>query len=144
MSMRLHLVRHGEVHNPERILYGRLPGYRLSRAGRAMAQAAADSLVADGRPVTDLRCSPLQRTQESAEPFASAFGLTPFIDARIIEPSNVFEGRRMSVALRNPLNWRHLRDPDLPSWGEPYARIADRMLAAMDDAASSPDGDVVL
>ena len=28
----VHLVRHGEVHNPERILYGRLPGYQIGRA----------------------------------------------------------------------------------------------------------------
>ena len=30
----VHLVRHGEVHNPDGILYGRLAGFHLSEAGR--------------------------------------------------------------------------------------------------------------
>ena len=34
----IHLMRHGEVHNPEGVLYGRLPGYRLSERGAAMAR----------------------------------------------------------------------------------------------------------
>ncbi|GAA4479048.1 histidine phosphatase family protein [Microbacterium panaciterrae] len=141
---RLHLVRHGEVFNPDHVLYGRLPGYHLSDAGRRMAQAAADHVVGLDRPVTQLRCSPLERTQESAEPFATAFGLVPRLEERIIEPWNVFEGTRMRRALMNPWNWRHLRRPSVPSWGEPYVSIADRMRAAMDDAWHEADGgDVV-
>ncbi|MFE6995778.1 histidine phosphatase family protein [Microbacterium sp. NPDC057659] len=143
-ASRLHLVRHGEVHNPEHVLYGRLPDYHLSEAGRGMAQAAADHVTALGRPVSTLRCSPLERTQESAAPFAAAFGLAPVLEERIIEPWNFFEGRRMRKALRNPLNWWQLRDPNMPSWGEPYESIADRMVAAMDDAWDATDeGDVV-
>ncbi|MDQ4215655.1 histidine phosphatase family protein [Microbacterium capsulatum] len=141
---RLHLVRHGEVHNPDHILYGRLPGYHLSEAGRVMAQAAADHVAGLGRPVSALRCSPLERTQESAEPFTAVFDLTPRLDERIIEPTNVFEGTRMRRALMNPWNWRHLRRPSLPSWGEPYASIAGRMRAAMDEAwDAAGGGDVV-
>jgi broad specificity phosphatase PhoE len=143
-ASRLHLVRHGEVDNPAHVLYGRLPGYHLSEAGRRMAQAAADHVAALGRPVSGLRCSPLERTQESAEPFAAAFGLAPRLEERIIEPWNVFEGTRMRRALMNPWNWRHLRRLSEPSWGEPYASIAARMRAAMDDAWHEADGgDVV-
>lgn len=144
-ASRLHLVRHGEVHNPEHVLYGRLPDYHLSEAGRVMAVAAADYVAALDRPVTELRCSPLERTQESAAPFAEMLGLTPTLDVRIIEPANVFEGKRMSRALRNPLNWWHLRRPAVPSWGEPYRSIADRMLTAMDERWDASDaGDIVL
>ena len=131
---RLHLVRHGEVHNPDRVLYGRLPNFRLSDAGRGMARAAAEHVQALGRPVGTLICSPLQRAQESAEPFTELFGLEPVIDERVIEPTNVFEGTRMRRALMNPINWRHLRAPRRPSWGEAYTSIADRMLRAMDAA----------
>ncbi|MDR6867316.1 broad specificity phosphatase PhoE [Microbacterium resistens] len=142
---RLHLVRHGEVHNPGRVLYGRLPDYHLSEAGRRMAQAAADHVVGLGRPISEIRCSPLERTRESAAPFAASFALTPVIEPRIIEPANVFEGRRMRRALLNPVNWWHLRRPSVPSWGEPYASIAARMRAAMDEAWERADGgDVVL
>lgn len=142
---RLHLVRHGEVDNPARVLYGRLPNYRLSAAGREMARAAASYVHDLERPVASLICSPLQRTRESAEPFTELFGLAPVIDERVIEPTNVFEGKRMSRALLNPLNWRHLRDRDLPSWGEPYAQVVARMRAAMDAAwTAAPLGDVVI
>ncbi|WP_298037418.1 histidine phosphatase family protein [uncultured Microbacterium sp.] len=142
---RLHLVRHGEVHNPDRILYGRLPHYRLSDAGRQMARAAAEHVASLGRPVTELRCSPLQRTQESAEPFTEIFGLDAALDERIIEPANVFEGTNMRRSLRNPRNWWHLRKPSQPSWGEAYVSIADRMERAMDSAwDETPNGDVVL
>ncbi|WP_345800185.1 histidine phosphatase family protein [Microbacterium sp. AZCO] len=142
---RLHLVRHGEVDNPRRVLYGRLPGYGLSADGRHMAQQAADYVGRLTRPVTGLVCSPLQRTRESAEPFAARFALEPVIDERVIEPTNVFEGRRMNRALLNPGNWRHLAQPAVPSWGEPYVQVIARMDAAMRDAWNSVEsGDVVI
>ncbi len=142
---RLHLVRHGEVHNPERILYGRLPNYELSEAGHRMAEAAAAYLDAEERPVRALRSSPLVRTRQSAAPFHERFGLDPVVDERVIEPWNVFEGTRMSRALRNPWNWRHLLRPSRPSWGEPYVDIAARMREAMDAAWDGADGgDVVI
>jgi broad specificity phosphatase PhoE len=143
-ASRLHLVRHGEVHNPKRVLYGRLPGFHLSKAGRRMAQAAADHVASLDRGVTELYSSPLERAQESAEPFAARFDLVPEIDIRVIEPTNVFEGTQMRRSLLNPLNWWHLREPSLPSWGEPYSSIAERMLSAMGEAWRAADhGDVV-
>lgn len=142
---RLHLVRHGEVHNPRRVLYGRLPNYRLSAAGRKMARQAAEYVHGLQRPIGALVCSPLQRTQESAEPFTQLLGIAPVIDERVIEPTNVFEGKRMRRALLNPLNWRHLRHPETPSWGEPYAQVIARMDAAMTDAwTRTSSGDVVI
>ncbi|MDZ8276799.1 histidine phosphatase family protein [Microbacterium aquimaris] len=142
---RLHLVRHGEVYNPRGVLYGRLPGYGLSSAGRDMARAAAEWVQASGREVGSLTCSPLQRTRESSEPFTDLFGVDPRIDERVIEPTNVFEGRRMKIALINPFNWRHLRKPAIPSWGEPYAEVIVRMNAAMTDAwKRTESGDAVI
>jgi broad specificity phosphatase PhoE len=137
----VHLVRHGEVENPRRVLYGRLPGFGLSAEGRVMAKAAADFLA--GKDVTVLRSSPLERTLESAEPLAAQFGLEAQVDDRLIEPWNHFEGMTFGVgngSLRRPGHWKHLRNPFLPSWGEPYAEIAARMLAAMSDAAQAAHG----
>ncbi|MDX2376025.1 histidine phosphatase family protein [Microbacterium sp. LRZ72] len=142
---RLHLVRHGEVFNPTRVLYGRLAGFGLSDDGRDMARRAAEHVQRLDRPVRTLISSPLQRARESSEPFTELFGLEAVIDERVVEPMNVFEGKRMRRALLNPLNWRHLRDRDLPSWGEPYAHVVSRMRQAMNqawDAAAS--GDVVI
>jgi broad specificity phosphatase PhoE len=141
-------VRHGEVFNPQRVLYGRLPGYRLSDLGLLMAEAAAANLVERGRPVARIVASPLQRAQESAGPIARAFGLPVDTDERIIEPANRFEGKRMrgpGGALRDPRNWPSLANPSRPSWGEAFTSISARMLAAIDDAFHSVDaGDVVL
>ena len=40
----VHLLRHGEVHNPQGILYGRSTGFHLSERGRAMADRVADRI----------------------------------------------------------------------------------------------------
>jgi broad specificity phosphatase PhoE len=141
----VHLVRHGEVFNPDGVLYGRLPGYRLSTLGRDMARAASDALVASGRPVGALISSPLERTRESAEPIGTAFALTLDLDERLIEPHNHFEGTVMKHQMRNPLNWPYVINPWRPSWGEPYARILSRMRDAVDAAFDRVDhGDAVL
>lgn len=132
MKTLVHVLRHGEVHNPDRILYGRLPGFRLSELGVQMAQAAAESLA--GGDVAHVVASSLERAQQTAAPFAGAFGCPVTTDDRLIESANWFEGKRVSVgdgALRNPRNWWVLRDPRTPSWGEPYVDVAARMRAAL-------------
>lgn len=152
MPRRLHLVRHGEVFNPDRVLYGRLPGYGLSERGARMAERTAAHLQGLKRPIAALYTSPLQRTQESAAPIAKRTGLEPQLDARLIEGENVFEGGRMrgpGGQLRQPRNWLKLVNPFTPSWGEPYRSIVARMDAAMHAAADAADaagldGDIVL
>jgi broad specificity phosphatase PhoE len=137
----VHVLRHGEVYNPKRILYGRLAGFRLSELGHQMAKAVAQALAE--RDVTHVFASPLERARETAEPIAAQFGLTTEVDERLVESGNWFEGRRFSVgdgALRDPRNWWVLRDPVTPSWGEPYKLIADRMFAALQAARVAAEG----
>jgi broad specificity phosphatase PhoE len=127
----VHLLRHGEVHNPDAVLYGRLPGFRLSDDGRQMAVDAAKAL--EGRDITAVIASPLQRAQETARPTAEMLGLEIRTDERLIESENVFEGKQVGVGdgvLKRPQYWHHLRNPFVPSWGEPYVVVARRMLAA--------------
>jgi broad specificity phosphatase PhoE len=141
----IHLVRHGEVFNPDHVLYGRIPGFGLSDLGKAMAKESADSKI--GRPVTRLYASPLQRAQESAAPWATNFGLEILTDERLIEPWNLFEGTAGfgAKALRNPRLWPKLRNPLQPSWGEPYVSIAARMLEVIEAAWSATEsGEVAL
>ena len=137
----VHLVRHGEVENPHRVLYGRRPGFHLSADGRVQAKAVADFLA--GRDVTVLRSSPLERALETAEPLSAEFGLAVVVDERLIEPWNHFEGMTFGVgdgSLRRPRHWRHLRNPFRPSWGEPYGEVEARMRAALHDAADAARG----
>lgn len=141
-------MRHGEVFNPDRVLYGRLPGYELSPLGQRMAEAAASELQREGRPLAALYALPLERAQQSAAPVAEAFGLEIVTDARIIEPTNEFEGSVKSgagSAMLNPRYWYRYRNPFRPSWGEPYRSMAERMNAAMNAAwAAEPEGDIVM
>ncbi len=137
----VHLLRHGEVENPDQIIYGRLPGYHLSANGQSMARAAED-FFAD-RPVGALFSSPLERALETARPVAERLGLPVVIDERLIEPWNHFEGLRFGVgdgSLRRPAHWPHLINPFLPSWGEPYRQIVARMLAVMAAARVAAGG----
>ena len=117
----VHLLRHGEVFNPEKVLYGRLPGYRLSETGEAMALAAAEWLA--DKDLTRVVSSPLERAQQTAAPIAGKLALPIDVDDRLIEAGNAFEGLRVGVGdgtLRSPQHWWKLRNPLRPSWGEPY------------------------
>jgi broad specificity phosphatase PhoE len=143
MSVRtiVHLVRHGEVHNPEGVLYGRLPGYHLSELGHTMAKRVAETIR--DRDITHVVASPLERAQETAQPTADALGLDIVTDARVIESGNVFEGRKFSVGdgiLKRPGTWRYLWNPWRPSWGEPYKAVVARMMAAVYDARDTARG----
>jgi broad specificity phosphatase PhoE len=141
----VHLVRHGEVFNPDGILYGRIPGFHLSELGHRMAASAAASLA--GHDVTAVYASPLQRTQESAEPWAKAFTLPIVTDDRIIEPFNRFEGRKFEFGpqvLTRPASWPWIMNPLKPSWGEPFVSVAARMLDAIEDAWANADGGEVV
>lgn len=141
----VHVARHGEVHNPTGILYGRLPGYSLSERGRQMADALAE--WAEGQGITALHCSPLQRAQETIAPIAARLGLSVTTDERLIEAENVFEGLKFGVgdgALRKPSAWRHLWNPFRPSWGEPYTAQVDRMTAAIHAARDRAIGGAAL
>ncbi len=137
----VHLLRHGEVHNPDGILYGQLPGFRLSDDGVRQAEAVAAYL--SDHDVVHVAASPLQRAQQTAEPIAARHGLDVVTDEQLIEASSLFEGTAISVGdgtLRNPRHWPKLYNPFRPSWGEPYREIASRMLAAAHRARDRATG----
>jgi broad specificity phosphatase PhoE len=137
----VHLLRHGEVYNPQGILYGRASGFVLSDRGRAMAERVAERI--GDRDITHIVSSPLERAQETAAPLARVRGVVPVLDERVIESTNIFEGQPFTVGkslLRRPSIWRHLVNPFKPSWGEPYRQVADRMWAAVEDAREAAEG----
>jgi broad specificity phosphatase PhoE len=139
----VHLVRHGEVENPTGVLYGRLDGFGLSVRGHRMAELAAASLA--GHDIRSVTASPLQRTRESAAPWISRFGGELEVDERLIEPTNRFEGINMRRDLpRRPDLWRHLHNPQLPSWGEPFRSVQARMMAVISATWASVDGGEVV
>lgn len=137
----VHLLRHGEVHNPHRILYGRLPGYHLSDLGRRMADLAADHL--GDHDVVHVVSSPLERARETAAPLAEAHGLEVSVDERVVEAGNRFEGLDVAGGkgfLRHPQMIPFMLNPFRPSWGEPYVEIVERMRLAIVDARAAARG----
>lgn len=137
----VHLMRHGEVHNPDGVLYGRRPGYHLSELGRQMADRVAEHLAS--RDITHVVASPLERAQETATPVAKSHGLELASDVRLIEAANIFEGKTFGVgdgALSRPANWKHLTNPFRPSWGEPYVDQVVRMMGALNAARDAARG----
>lgn len=131
----IHLMRHGEVHNPLGVLYGRIAGYNLSDLGHEMAAKVAESLK--DNDITHLVASPLERAQQTAQPLADILKLDIQTDERVIEAGNKFEGVTFGTgagSLWRPKNWWLVRNPLRPSWGEPYVEIAARMRSAIRDA----------
>ena len=147
MGSTVHVMRHGEVENPEKILYGRQPGWHLSQRGHEMAQTVAEwSKQFD---IGALHVSPLERAQETAAPVSAAHKVAITTDPQLIEAANIFEGKKFELGsgvLRHPRMWRHLYNPAKPSWGEPYEEQIARMLKAVfaaRDAAKGKDAWIV-
>lgn len=137
----VHLLRHGEVYNPDGILYGRRDGFHLSPLGVKMAERIAERV--GGRDITRIVSSPLERAQETAAPLAAAKGLEVALDERVIESGNWFEGMqfgRGDSPLKSPRTWLRLWNPWKPSWGEPYKEIVARMMAAIEAARTAAEG----
>ena len=141
MAQTIHFVRHGEVHNPEKILYGLQPGWRLSDRGNEMA-----AVIGDWSTKLDLgaiHSSPLQRAQETVAPIVAKHKLSLTTDKNLIEASNIFEGKKFELGsgvLRHPSSWRYLYNPWKPSWGEPYDQLISRMLKGLFAARDAADG----
>ena len=128
----IHLVRHGEVDNPEGILYGRLPHFGLTERGHEMAARVARHFDEVATTPVELVASPLLRTQQTIAPLAKTLDLPVFTDDRVIEAANFFEGQKLDARrLAEPKNLVKLYNPLTPSWGEPYKQIVLRMRAAM-------------
>ena len=140
----IHFVRHGEVHNPDHILYERLPGFHLSDRGRRMAEATARYLAASPQTNTAaaVYSSPLDRTRETAQAILTALNeirmarneepLELVTDQRIIEAGNNFRGTRIGHgegALWRNGNWKLVTTLGKPGWGESYRQIAARVSA---------------
>ena len=142
METIVHLLRHGEVHNPEGVLYGRRDGFHLSDLGNRMALRVAETI--GERDIVHLVSSPLERARETIAPLAAVRGLEPVIDQRVIESANKFEGISFRdggmTFVKRPSLLRHMYNPVKPSWGEPYDDIAARMMAAVHDARDAARG----
>ena len=92
----IHFVRHGHVHNPDQILYGRLPRFRLSIHGRQQAKFGAHFFI--NKKVKALFSSPLLRSRQTARVLAESLGLPATrISSLITEVKSPFEGQPAEI-----------------------------------------------
>lgn len=135
-------VRHGEVNNPGKVVYERLPGFPLSDVGRVQAKRLASFLATRPEAVraSAFFSSPLDRTMETAGYVLEAVNhqrakenLTPLsivTDERLLEARNRYKGQRLGhgeASLFRNGNLLRFLDLRTPGWGEPYDSIAARM-----------------
>lgn len=144
---RVHLVRHGEVHNPDHVVYAALAGYGLSERGRAQARDAARYLRS--APVTAVWSSPLQRAIETAEPIARAHDLPIRIAEDLTEwkMADDWAGIRWeALPTERPGQLEaYLNQPlDLPFASESLTTLAERMRGVLSEIAGRHEGDVVV
>lgn len=139
-------VRHGEVHNPEGVIYAGLPGYGLSEEGRRQARAVGD--VLKDLPVAALYASPLDRGIETATLISETIGVDIIPDIRLHEWRYWQQWAGMT--------WEDLRtkgrdawdayqsDPGAVTQGESLAELADRMESWLSDVRAGHEDGVVV
>lgn len=148
MLSTLHLVRHGEVHNPEGVVYADMAGFDLSTVGQHQAAAAAAHLK--GEPVAAILTSPLQRAVSTASAIAAGLDLDLVVDERLTEWR---VGQRWAGVAWAALPTRfpgeleaYLEHPtDLPFAPEAIGEVALRVAAVVDQLGGThPGGTAVL
>ena len=145
-ATRIDLVRHGHVENPQRKVYGRLPGWRLSAEGREEARATAAHLR--DRPIVRIYTSPLERAQETAAAIASACGAPVEIEEALIESAlgAHWEGMKWAEvrSTRLPELDAYLHRPNEVDFvDEPFEALGERMARALRAIASRHPGQEV-
>ncbi len=141
------LVRHGEVHNPDHIVYADLPGFRLSDLGRRQADEAG-AYLAD-RLIGAVVASPLERAQETAAAIAKRHGLGVLTDPELTEWRLA---QRWKGLVWEDLDehWpgdltAYLEHPwELPFSPEPLHELAERMRDAVERLSRTGPGPVVI
>jgi broad specificity phosphatase PhoE len=131
-------MRHGEVENPEGVIYERLPGFHLSKTGKNHTEIVAKQIITnkETKNISVIYSSPLERAIETATPVAKLLNLPITIDNRLIEAGHKFKGKKVGKGEGSFLKIRNLwlmRNIFKPSYGESYVNIAKRMKSAVED-----------
>lgn len=140
-------MRHADVENPHRILYGYLPGFHLSAMGRAQAGAVGRSLRNDG--IQRIVHSPLDRARETAEAINAEFPipvpLIPEPALREAEFSRYLQGVPFwEIPLVRPRWYLHKLKRGLVSGDESIEQLGSRVLAVAHRLARDHPGEASL
>jgi broad specificity phosphatase PhoE len=135
----VYFVRHGHVHNPQAIIYGRLPRFRLSEQGVGEARTAGQMMSA-----TTLHAaysSPLLRARQTASEILTFHPRLKLRQSALLnEVFTVFEGRPNAVGDQR-------RDDYYTGVGPPYEQPADivqRVLKFFETVRKRHDGQNIM
>ncbi|MDQ6772421.1 MAG: histidine phosphatase family protein [Candidatus Dormibacteraeota bacterium] len=140
---RVYLIRHADVENPRRVLYGHLDGFPLSAGGREQATLVGRRLHDSG--IRRIVHSPLERALETACLIAAELpppvDLIPEPDLREAEFSRYLQGVPFwQIPVRRPLWVVHKARRGLLPGDEPVRQLGGRVVAVMQRvAAAHPD-----
>ena len=143
----LHLVRHGEVDNPDHVVYAALPGFGLSNNGREQARRVAERL--SKRPIVAIVASPLDRAQETATIISNGINVAVTANSGLVEwglgdhwagiPWDELDARfpgELDAYLQHPQR--------LDFAPESLEDVARRVASVIDEVAARISGDAVL
>ena len=140
-----YLIRHGEVENPDHVVYADLPGFSLSVKGRQQATATGNRLSTT--PPTLIVASPLERAVETAHLIAEATGASVETDERLTEwlLSQRWAGtgwEALAHVFPGELETYLQRPTDLPFSPESLHDLARRVASCVEDWAAATDGPI--
>lgn len=139
-------LRHGEVHNPDHVIYAGLPGFGLSERGREQARAMAEDLAQ--LDVVAVYASPLDRAVETAGFVAASTGAEVVTDDRLQEWKHWYQWAGLTweqLQERAADAWEaYTTDPGSVTSGESLAELGDRMQSWLRDALERHDRGVVV
>lgn len=141
--MRIYLFRHGEVHNPDNVLYGRLPGFHLNQAGKQAVLENAKTLPGEG--IKHIYTSPLERTRETSAIIQEVLGLgssAVTVDDRLIEVDcRNFEGKPAEDLLTQS---DYRKDPENQTATERVKDAGRRILTVLHEVGTRGEDCVVV
>ena len=139
------MVRHADVENPRRLLYGHLPGFPLSERGRERAAELGRRLAPDS--IRLIVHSPLERARETAEIMAAQMRPSPPLESdpelREAEFSRYLQGVPLwQIPILRPLWWVHKARRGWLDSDETVAQLGGRVLAVAAGLAERFPGEV--
>jgi 2,3-bisphosphoglycerate-dependent phosphoglycerate mutase len=145
-ATRVFLIRHADVENPRRLLYGHLDGFQLSALGRAQALAVGDRLASSG--LKRIVHSPLARALETAELINSRLASPAILEAdpelREAEFSRYLQGLPYwQIPVRRPLWFVHKAKRGLLPGDEAIGALGGRVLDVMKRVAREHPGETL-
>lgn len=140
-STRLYLLRHGEVHNPKEVLYGRLPRFSLTKQGRKKIEDTA--LYFYREKINNVYTSPMLRARQTAKILANKLKLNPKISKLVTEVRFVFAGIPL-VEFRKTIQPKLYGPEYIKEGSEGIEEIKERMLRFLDIIKKRHEGQKIL